>query len=80
MNQVLSNILDQSEEEQAKGKTVECAKVMFVLKQRRFTLFDAPGHQNYIPNMIMGACQCDCAGLIVSSKKNEFEQGFKLQG
>jgi peptide chain release factor subunit 3 len=42
---------------------------MFSYKNRRFTLFDAPGHKNYVPNMIMGACQADIAILIISAKE-----------
>lgn len=45
---------------------------MFSLQNRRFTLFDAPGHKNYVPSMIMGACQADIAILIISSKEGEF--------
>lgn len=41
---------------------------MFSLSNRRFTLFDAPGHKNYVPSMIMGACQSDIAVLIISAK------------
>lgn len=50
---------------------------MFTLEHRRFTLFDAPGHKNYVPSMIMGACQADITVLIVSSKDGEFESGFE---
>lgn len=49
-------------------------------KSKRFTLFDAPGHKNYVPNMIMGACQADLAGMIISSKMGEFESGFEKEG
>jgi peptide chain release factor subunit 3 len=53
---------------------------MFYYGIRRFTLFDAPGHKNYVPNMIMGACQADIAVLIVSAKASEFEAGFVKEG
>jgi len=59
-------------EERIDGKTRECAKLNFTLENNRFTLFDAPGHKNYVPNMIMGACQADVALLIISSKEGEF--------
>jgi len=55
-----------------KGITIEYAKLTFHYGERRFTLFDAPGHKNYVPNMIMGACQADIAVLIISAKSGEF--------
>lgn len=67
-------------EERVDGKTREYAKMNFFLKNKRFTLFDAPGHKNYVPNMIMGACQADVAVLIISSKEGEFESGFEKDG
>lgn len=48
--------MDQNDEEKEKGKTVECGKALFSTKNKRFILSDAPGHKNYVPNMIMGAC------------------------
>lgn len=69
-------ISDFDPSERLRGKTLECAKLMFSLQKRRFTLFDAPGHKNYVPSMIMGACQADIAVLIVSAKEGEFESGF----
>lgn len=66
--------------ERKRGKTVECSKMMLNLESRRYTLFDAPGHKNYVPNMIMGACQADIAVLIISAKDGEFESGFEKEG
>lgn len=68
----LAYIADIDPSEREKGKTVECSKMMFNLEHRRFTLFDAPGHKNYVPSMIMGACQADIAVLIISAKEGEF--------
>ena len=59
-------------EERIDGKTRQYAKLNFFLEKKRFTLFDAPGHKNYVPNMIMGACQADIAVLIISAKEGEF--------
>lgn len=73
-------VMDFDESEMEKGKTVECAKSGFCLASRRFTLIDSPGHKNYVPNMMSGACQADMAGLIVSASEGEFEAGFKRSG
>jgi peptide chain release factor subunit 3 len=72
--------MDTNEEERAKGKTVECGRASFTTTNKRYTLLDAPGHRNYVPNMIAGVAQADIACLVISAKRGEFEAGFDRDG
>eukprot|EP00828_Plagiopyla_frontata_P041087 TRINITY_DN574_c0_g1_i3.p1 TRINITY_DN574_c0_g1~~TRINITY_DN574_c0_g1_i3.p1 ORF type:complete len:836 (-),score=161.15 TRINITY_DN574_c0_g1_i3:47-2554(-) len=76
----LAYIMDTSQEERQKGKTVEVGKATFETASKRFTILDAPGHKNYVPNMLAGASQSDIACLVVSAKRGEFESGFEKDG
>ncbi|KAF9159479.1 translation termination factor GTPase eRF3 [Mortierella sp. AD011] len=76
----LSWALDTNAEERAKGKTVECGRAYFETDTRRYTILDAPGHKTYVPSMIGGAAQADCAVLVISARKGEFETGFENGG
>ena len=76
----LAFIMDTNEEERAKGKTVEVGKAHFSTEAKRYTIMDAPGHKNYVPNMIQGASQADVGILVISARKGEFETGFDRGG
>lgn len=76
----LAYVMDVSDDEKSKGKTVEVGRAQFDTKSKKYTIFDAPGHKNYVPNMIMGAALADVGGLVISARKGEFEAGFEKDG
>ena len=69
-------VLDKLKEERERGLTIDVAYLKFETPKYFFTIIDAPGHRDFVKNMVTGASQSDAAILFVSAKRGEFEAGI----
>jgi len=67
-------LLDHLEEERKQGITIDTTQVFFKTNKRRYVIIDAPGHVEFVKNMITGASQAEAAVLIVDANEGVKEQ------
>lgn len=73
-------VLDKLKAERERGITIDIALWKFETNKYYFTIIDAPGHRDFIKNMITGTSQADCAILVIASPAGEFEAGISKTG
>merc|ERR1712146_367068 len=73
-------VLDKLKAERERGITIDIALWKFESPKFHFTIIDAPGHRDFIKNMITGTSQADVSVLMISSQAGEFEAGVSKEG
>ena len=62
-------LLDALKDEQAQGITIDTARSFFKTAKRRYIIIDAPGHIEFLKNMITGASRADAAFIVIDAKE-----------
>ena len=73
-------VLDKLKAERDRGITINITLTKFETEKHNYTIIDAPGHRDFIKNMITGTSQADVSVLMISSQAGEFEAGVSKEG
>ena len=75
-------LLDALKDEQAQGITIDSARVFFQTDFRQYIILDAPGHIEFLKNMVTGAARAEAALLVIDAsegvKENSRRHGYML--
>ncbi|MDH4122229.1 MAG: GTP-binding protein [Deltaproteobacteria bacterium] len=75
-------LIDALKDEQSQGITIDSARVFFQSQQRRYILIDAPGHIEFLKNMVTGASRAEAAVLVIDAaegiRENSRRHGYLL--
>lgn len=66
-------LIDALKDEQAQGITIDTARVFFKTEKRDFVIIDAPGHIEFLKNMITGASRAEAAFLVIAADEGIME-------
>lgn len=69
-----SFLMDALQAERDQGITIDTTQIWFGTKKRNYVIIDAPGHKEFLKNMISGAAQSEAALLIIDAKEGVKEQ------
>ncbi len=70
-------VMDNLEEERTKGITIDIAHTFFMTQKRRYVIIDAPGHKEFLKNMISGTSQAEAALLLVDISRGIQDQTLR---
>ncbi|MDD5081042.1 MAG: GTP-binding protein [Candidatus Omnitrophica bacterium] len=75
-------LIDALKDEQTQGITIDSARVFFKTNKRKYIIIDAPGHIEFLKNMVTGASRADIAVLVIDANEglqtNSFRHGYFL--
>src|SRR3989338_5964372 len=75
-------LLDALKDEQAQGITIDSARCFFKTKKRSYIIIDAPGHIEFLKNMVSGAARAEAAVLVIDAhegiKENSKRHGYMM--
>lgn len=70
-------VMDNLEEERTRGITIDIAHTFFTTPKRKYVIIDAPGHKEFLKNMISGSSQAEAAILLVETTRGIQEQTLR---
>src|SRR5439155_26996794 len=73
----LAILFDAFLEEQEQGITIDTARTFFSWKDRQYVVIDAPGHKEFLKNMVSGAARAEAALLVIDAREGVQEQSRK---